>query len=278
MESIHNDSWERSLEAIAQHFDYPLTPDIAAAIRPRLAGGRQQKRATPRPLVVGYRLAWAALLLVLLAAGLMAVPQTRAAVLSFFARIGAIEIFIDETAPTVVPTVEEESSASPAPAVAGSTPNLPSDNAAHSLELFELGEPATLDEASRAVGFSPAIPEALGRPDEVYIHDDRQNPPSVTLVWRSDDGSPLSLTQIDAPGFGVKMVSTQGVKSLRVGGVPAVWLKGPHKLQLLDSWQESDLLIASNVLIWELDGLTYRLEGDLTEAEMVSIAESIRAE
>ena len=39
--------------------------------------------------------------------------------------------------------------------------------------------------------------------------------------------------------------------------------------------EAGSLLIESNVLIWADDEITYRLEGDLSEEEMVEIAESL---
>ncbi len=147
---------------------------------------------------------------------------------------------------------------------------------AHSLTLFQLGEPTSLDEAREAASFPLALPVALGEPDEVYIHRN-VDLPAVSLVWRGSGDAPLSLTEIGVAEFATKLVHEQAVKSLRVGGRPAVWLAGPHRLQLLGNWQEnqSHLLIASNVLIWADDEVTYRLEGDLSEEEMVAIAESL---
>ncbi len=257
MEPTHNTPWEQSLAQMAARFDYPRTPDIVV-LPPREAAARRKY-----PVNFSHRLAWALLIIALLAAGALAVPQTRAAVLSFFARVGAIDIFIDETAPT----------ATPSPSV---VPSPTAEAASHSLTLFELGEPTGLEEAGKAVSFSLALPAALGQPAEVYIHRN-VDLPAVSLVWRGPDGAPLSLTEIGVVEFATKLVHEQAVKSVRVGGRPAVWLAGPHRLQLLGSRREheNDLLIASNVLIWANDEVTYRLEGDLSEEEMIAIAESL---
>jgi hypothetical protein len=40
--------------------------------------------------------------------------------------------------------------------------------------------------------------------------------------------------------------------------------------------REASARLAASTLIWESDGITYRVEGDLTEAEAVAIAESLR--
>lgn len=253
MEQTHNTNWERSLEQMARRFDYPATPDIAAIGR-AAAGDRRRQ--------VSGRLAWAVVIIALVAAVLFAVPQTRAALLSLFARIGAIEIFIDDAEPTPDPTAD---------------PDAP---AAHSLSLFDLGEPVTPTTAREATSLPLLPPPALGEPDEVYIHnhvsrgDDNA---AVTMVWRDRGDAPLSMTVTGESLFAMKLAGSEDVKSLRVGGAAAVWLEGPHRLRLLGQWMEGDLDISSNVLIWAVDGNTYRLEGSLPEAEMVALAESIQS-
>ncbi len=250
MEPTHEIKWEQAVTRLAQRFDYPATPDMRrAAAGPQVTDGGQSP-------VGGRRLAWVVVILALAAAGLVAVPQTRAALLSFFARVGAIDIFIDESAPR--PTATR------------------AGTAGHSLALFALGEPVGLAEAQRMADFPLLVPGALGEPDEVYVHRN-VDLPAATLVWRDEAGAPLSLTEIGVGQFAMKLAAKEDVESLRVNGRPAVWLAGPHTLQLLGNWQGGGLIIESNVLIWAVDDVTYRLEGDLTEEEMVAIAESLSA-
>lgn len=260
MEPMKDNTSEQSLEQLARRMEYPPTPDIVAGIRPMTTDHGQ--RPSDNDARVGRRLAWSLALVALLAAAL-AVPQTRAAVLYLFARVGAIDIFIDDAAPAP-PTI----AATLAPAATAP------DRAAHSLALFELGQPVTLDEARQAADFPLVVPESLGQPDEVYIHRN-VDLPAITLVWRDEDGAPLSLTEIGAAGFALKMVAGEGVQWVSAGGSDAAWLEGPHTLQLFGYEDASRLLIESNVLIWTDESLTYRLEGALGEAEMIAIAESI---
>lgn len=266
MEARNDTKWERSLEQVARRFEYPATPDIVAVIGSRAAGDRRPKAAVRSRSWNGGRLAWAMVILAFVAAALFAVPQTRAALLSLFARIGAIEIFIDDAEPSPDPT--------PAP-----TAHLPAP-AAHSLNLFDLGEPVTLAEARQAYSRPLLRPPALGEPDEVYIHTPAgrgDEDAAVTMVWRDEGGAPLSLTVTGESLFAMKLVGSEDVKASSVAGETAVWLEGPHRLRLLGQWLEGDLDISSNVLIWVVDGATYRLEGELPEAEMVALAESIRS-
>jgi hypothetical protein len=276
MEPTHDTTWEQAVAQLARRFEYPSTPDIAAA--------RRRPMADRRPLTTDHRapttgsrrrLAWAVLILALVAAAAFAAPQTRAALLSLFARVGAIGIFVDETAPTppASPTAQPPTGAPAISPPATATPQPTAAPAAHSLELFELGEASTLEEARRLADFPLVVPAALGDPDEVYVHRGIDLP-AVTMVWRGEGGL-LSLTEIGVEEFANKFVHDEAVVEVDVNGITAVWLEGPHMLQLLGNWQESELLIESNVLIWATDGVTYRLEGDLPEAEMIAIAESL---
>jgi hypothetical protein len=282
MEPTHDTTWEQAVAQLAQRFEYPETPAIRLPTtdhRPQTTGRSRPSSADRSPLV--RRLAWALLIIVLLVGSLLAVPQTRAALLSLFARIGAINIFIDEiapTPPTASPTALPPTDAPAAvpPMSVTVTPRPTAAPAAHSIELFALGEPSTLDEARRLAGFPLTVPAALGDPDEVYVHRGIDLP-AVTLVWREEGSAPLSLTEIGVEEFANKFVHDEEVRAVDVNGRPAVWLEGPHRIQLLGNWRASELLIDSNVLIWAADGVTYRLEGNLAEDEMVAIAESLQS-
>ena len=263
MEPKADTTFEQSIERLARRFEYPATPDVVVATRPPTDDGRRPpENSGGRRSAVGGRLAWALLLIALLGAATLAVPQTRAAVRTLFARIGAIDVFIDETAPT------------PTTAPTGASATAIPGPVEHSLALFELGEPVTLDEARRRVEFEIALPGSLGEPDEVYIHRN-VDLPAVTLVWRNEGSAPLSLTQIVAEAFAMKMVAEESVRWIQLDGRDAVWLEGPHRLQLFGETERNSLLIESNVLIWSTVGVTYRLEGELGQAEMVAIAESV---
>lgn len=299
MAATHNTDWERALARLAQRMEYPATPDVAAAVgplmtdrRPPTAAGEKERKGEGerRPLVGGRsgggrrsavdgRLAWAVLAIALLVAALLAVPQTRAAVLRLFARIGAIEIFIDEAAPTLPapPTARPTESAGitgPTSAASTPTPRPTAETVGHSLLLFALGHPTTLEDAAQGLTFTPTVPEALGEPDEAYDHRRAGGLPAITLVWREYD-PPLTLTEIGIEEYAHKFVTAGDVRDVTVNDRPAVWIEGPHVIQLLGNLDENSLLITSNILIWSADGLTYRLEGGLSEEEMIAIAESL---
>lgn len=275
MEPTTDTHWQRALAQLAAQVEYPPTPDIAARARAGVAG-RQMLPTARHAWPAGRRLAWALAVMALLALGLLAVPATRAALLSFFARVGAIEIFIDESAPTVpAPTLPASTLPASTPAASGQPATTTPVAVPHSLSLIDLGEPATLAEAERQAHFTPELPAALGAPDEAYTHPGIDLP-AITLVWRPDDGPPLSLTAIAVAEFGRKVVAATTVEEVAVGDETGLWLIGPHHLQLFGDWQGSNnLLITSNVLIWVHGGITYRLEGDLSRADAVAIAASL---
>ena len=285
MEPTTDTHWQRALAQLAAQVEYPPTPNIAARARDGVTGRQMLPAARPaRP--AGRRLAWALGVMALLALSLLAVPATRAALLSFFARVGAIEIFIDESAPTVpaptLPASTLPASTLPASTLPASTPAASGQPATttpvavpHSLSLIDLGEPATLAEAERQAHFTPELPATLGAPDEAYTHPG-VDLPAITLVWRPDDGPPLSLTAIAVAEFARKVVAATTVEEVAVGDETGLWLIGPHHLQLFGDWQgPNNLLITSNVLIWVHRGITYRLEGDLSQADAVAIAASL---
>jgi hypothetical protein len=72
-----DEEWETRVQEAARTFSYPPTPDIAGAVRRRLAG----KRARPAFAWRQRRLAWAAVVVVAVIAGLMVTPGVRNSVL-----------------------------------------------------------------------------------------------------------------------------------------------------------------------------------------------------
>ena len=241
--------WERRLTEIAAGLVYPPTPDLAQ----RLPGDAVAAR---RPLLAATpRRAWAyaAIVLALLAAGVLAVPQARASLVEFF-RFGAIRLILG--GPTATP--------SPTPMLALATPTRP-----------VISGRTTLADAEALADFSvrlPAYPEGLGSPDEVYF---QQHEGQVVLtLWRNADGSArLALYHLTERDFALKAV--QVIERTVVDGAPAVWARGPHFVSFQDSGFGELELVAGDVLIWTEDGVTYRLESDLPLVEAVRIAESL---
>jgi hypothetical protein len=289
--------WEKIIQETAATLVYPPTPDIAGQVRERLSirqkVGSRQSAVGSRQSSVGRRpLAWViALVLALLVGSLLFVPELRAALLRVL-EIGPIRVFVDETLPepTALPTATALASPTAEPldaamtrppaATAGlsPTPTTPP----HSLALSQLGEPVTLAEAQEAVSFSivqPDYPEGIGAPEAAYLHRSG-DVTAVTVVWfwpEQPDQVWFSLTQIPLSEFefALKWAREEDVREFFLNGQRAVWIEGPHRIQLVNPEIVSTIRMASNVLIWTAGDMTYRLEGNIELDEARQIAESL---
>lgn len=289
------DQWEQIIQETAWTLEYPPTPDIAGRVRERLATKRRtnsrQLAVSSRQRALNRRLAWGvALVLVLLVGSLLSVPELRAALLRVL-QVGPIRVFVDETLPTATfaPTVS-----APATATAAATENaatvvnpspMPTDlpsPSPHSLATAALSEPLTLAEAQEQVTFPIALPdysEELGAPGAAYLHPSGRVT-AVTLVWfqpKEPEQIWFSLTQIPVSEFefALKWALAEDVVEFFLNGQRALWIKGPHQIQLIRPESVSPVMIASNVLIWTADDVTYRIEGNIAMDEAISIAKSL---
>jgi hypothetical protein len=157
---------------------------------------------------------------------------------------------------------------------------------------LRLGRPIGLDEVRARVPFpvlTPSLPE-LGAPDEVYL-DQTVPRGQVALVYRPRPGLPQAAT-----GVGLLLTQFRGdverplaqkgvgpgtsLQSVTVSGTTGFWIEGgPHFFMYRDAAgniREETLRLAGNVLLWERDGVTYRLESSLPRDEALRIAESLR--
>jgi hypothetical protein len=262
---------EERLRQWSQGFPYPPTPDIAGAVRQQLKD-EEKVRFFPRP-----RLARVAVIILLLAT-LMAVPRVRAQVLEFL-QVGVIRIFLTEPTPTPSP---------------GDSELLPSAEGLNSQTIVtatllsptkiypsieDLAGETTLEDAQNELAFSirlPSYPKDLGTPDRVFLQD--FGGPAVLLVW-IDPMHPERIRMnllILGPGTFGQKAPPAIIEETSVHGQRAIWTEGAHFLHLGGSmYQNVTLVVDGNLLIWEQDGLTYRLETDLSLAEAVKVAESL---
>ena len=270
---------EELLEVAASSLVYPPTPDIASAVRARLAREGQVAQGIERGPTSARRprLAWVALTLLAALLLSLAVPEVQAFVRSVL-RIGSIEIRV----PTPTP------GSTPGQPTAGlGTVTLPPTPGSGdpSMSIAGLMGETTLADMQERLGRSillPSYPPDLGPPDRVYAQYWAGT--IVMLVWLqpgSQDHARLILYQVSSEAFGEKASDeTILVQETTVNGMPAAWVTGPHVLQFLDSKGRRDMeakrFIDGNVLVWERNGVTYRLESALTLEEAVRVAESLR--
>ena len=140
---------------------------------------------------------------------------------------------------------------------------------------FDPGREVTLAEAESVAGFRPLVPrrEGYGTPDEVYVGFD-----AVTLLYGSRDSVRLLVTQFPRgpdPEMFLKKVAggDTRIETVVVDGGRAFWIEGaPHAVRFGDSAFRE----AANTLLWESEGLTLRLEAQISRDEALAIAESMR--
>jgi hypothetical protein len=240
-----------ALTVLSSELAYPATPSMRSAVTARL---ENERAAGARPAFPGRALWSRRRVLVLAAIGLLAALALAAA--ARFA-IGAIEI-------RVQPGVTPSASAPPA------TPDA-------------LGDPLPVEDAIAIAGFEPSLP-AGPAPDEAYVVDSLFGDPALLFAWRP------STTYPAVPGteWGLVLMAFQGddetvVKSVqafedvhpaRVDGAPAAWIPVPHVLELETERGFQSFSVRGNVLIWEADDVTYRMETSLDRASAIAVAES----
>ena len=275
MSEQHLESWEARVQDMAKGLPYPPTPDIAGAVRRRLA-------APPAPssfLSRSPRWVAVAVLVLLILVGLLAVPQVRAAVVEWL-QLGAVRIFLVEPTPTATATptlpATEPALSVTEPAPSPTATPVPSPTPLSS--LLDLGGETTLAEAQAQVDFSirlPVEPPELGPPDAVFLQDLQGQ--AVILVWLNPDNPvevELSLHLL-GPGTLVEKGAPVILEETTVNGQEAFWVTGPHVLQNRRGDFDFRRLVTGNVLIWREGVITYRLETKLSLAEARRIAESL---
>jgi hypothetical protein len=180
----------------------------------------------------------AAVLLALLAA-----PPVRATIAEWFGFGGVV--------------VERGSPSGPASA----PPEVPSDR--------------TLTSAAAEVGFPVSVPTGLGEPDGVEVSADRR---LVSMSWSDDSGGVVRLDQFDGRLDFAFAKRTPGVTYASVGAADALWFEEQHEVVLLEadgSRRTESARLAGHTLIWPEGPTTMRLEGELSLARAVEIAESV---
>jgi hypothetical protein len=270
---------EERLKGIASQFRYPPTPDVAEAVMKRLDSGNR--------LLVLLRSAEAIVtLLVLVLVLLFAVPGVRAEIVRFL-QVGVVRIFPASGTQTAIPTLPQVPrtatpltvSPSTATPQTSSTPSATSTKLSANITLSDLAGETTLEAAQTSLPFQvrlPSYPASLGAPERVFLQADG---PMVILVWTDPTDSQkalLSLYEIGPGSVFIRKFEPHVILETQVNGQYAVWVEGPYLVQLTDGSYTQRTLVPGNTLIWEENGITYRLESDLGLEEAIKIAESLR--
>jgi len=242
-------SVESLLVDLADHIDWPEPSAPLFELTPRLGRPRPETRRRHRWVPVTAALAILVALLLALS------PQARKAVADL---LGVAGIEIEFT-----PELED-------PVGAG----------------LDLGRQVSLDEAVEAVDFPVSVPDQPGDPDGVYLFEGR-----INMVWAGgerlpasgDTGIGLLYGQFHGDGDAARFVKSLGPESTviptEVAGRNGFWIEGdPHVISVEDASGrrvEETLRLAGNVLMWETDEVTHRLETMLGLDEAIRIAESM---
>lgn len=269
---------EAELRALGGMVDFPATPDLATAVRARLAAGPAGLEPTPvarrrlRPARVARPVLLAAAILLVLAA-----------VAAAWVVVRGLVIVPVETLPSLPPATAPPSAgvASPAPGAD-----------------LGLGQPTSLAEAVERAGFEPLVPAGplpdgtgLGRPDAVYAGG-AGTATRIALAWAARPGLPA------APGSSVGLlveelqgeVSEPLVRKLIDGGIdarvvtladgtPAWWFGGGRHVVLYEApngrIEEVRGRLAADALVFNRDGLLVRIETAAGLATAVAVADAL---
>lgn len=275
---------EQALADLGPRLAYPAAPDLARSVRARLAAPPHRRRL-PATLPLRRGLALAALVVLALAGLVLVVsPAARSAVAERLGLRGVrIEYRSDTATPAATAAITPPPAGSGGPSPAGSSPGA----------RLGLGERVTLDAARRRVPFAVPVPTLaeLGDPDEVYV-DGGPAGGMVSLVYQpraalpeaAGSGAGLLVTVFRGdlnPGLIGKSVGRgTTLAQVTVNGARGFWLEGaPHVFLYMPPGgdiREERIRLAANVLLWERDGVTYRIESALGREAAVRIAESMR--
>ncbi|MGI8774643.1 MAG: hypothetical protein ACR2KQ_06470 [Actinomycetota bacterium] len=256
---------EMVLADLGSSVEFPDTPDIAAGTAARLGSAAQPAARWLSPASWTRPSYAVAALAIALGLFFSFAPSARRAVAEWLG-VAGVRIEVDTSATPRAPDGESE---------------------------LDLGERSTLEAATRLAPFEVKVPAArsFADPDAVFLERSGTGV-RVSFLYEPGDGIPPSsltgtgaiLTQFDAEfvAGSIKKISGAGgkVRVAEVNGAPAYWIAGePHKVGLTDA--EGDLLtgtsrFAGNVLLWELERITFRLESELTFAAALEVARSTR--
>ena len=239
---------EHALAELGRELEVPPAPDLVPVVLARIEPQRPARRHPQRWVV-----AVAAAVLAALVATL-AIPDARSALFRIL-RIGGEQIELVDALPPVTPT---------------------------QAELVEptLGTRITIEQARRDAGFD--LRELETRPHRVYVGDRG----TVWFLYGMPSGVRLLVAQtplhsVDEILFLKKLASPETmVEEVDVDGAQGFLLTGePHLVLLVDAVGEiveETARLARDVLVWERDGVAYRLEGDFTRDEALELARSLR--
>lgn len=247
----------------------PGTPDLAATVGRRL---REGPAGTP-PTSIRHRRTLRRSLLLAAALALLVAGA-----------VGAIRVGLDllsiDFGPVPTP------SSTPRPSATASASPIPGTT-------LGLGSAVSLEEARASADHPLLVPADPGDPDRVFIGGPTLRG-QVAFVYDAGpglpaaaelDGAGLLITQnrgSSDDGLARKLIDNQmaTVEAIGIDGAPGYWISGePHFFWYLDPEGgviEDSRRLIGDTLVWERDGVLYRIEGAITRDRALEIAASMR--
>lgn len=191
------------------------------------------------------KLAWHYVALILLLFGLssLGIPDIRAAVLEFF-QIGAVTIYLEGK-----------------------------NEVGELLNLADVSGETTLADAQNQANFTLSLPPN-DLPDRVFVQDGDL----VIFVWLQENSIEKALYQTVNNSWRLTKIPGNIIKT-EVGGNQGYWASSGVTVQ----FSKDDIIqtewthfVDGNVLGWEQNGITFRLETDLSLDEARTLAESLQ--
>jgi hypothetical protein len=278
----------RELADLGALVAFPATPDLARTVRDATA--TEPAGAKIRRFPVRKVLAAAAVVTLALVAGLLLSGGFRDAVADFFG-VRGVRIVFERGTPTpsasVVPVCTPTATPVTTPAASPLAEATPVGTG------LLLGQRVTLAEAQAAVPYQVQVPAlaSLGEPDEIYLRTLPDGNQMVSFVYFPAPGLPETLET----GVGALLMQFEARDRVEylgkavgegnawvrtdLNGQLALWIEGAHQLTLVTDPSQGCCVeperTAGNVLLWENDGVTFRLESSLEMEEAIEIAESV---
>jgi hypothetical protein len=248
---LENELWALGRTMIIE----PPPDDLVERVLGRIAMPAPRRSERLRLWFTHSRRRLAALIIAVLIIGLALTPPVRAVIRQWL-QLGGVVI---RTAPPPVTGATPALSVSPAPPP-------------------RTGRTVTLSQARRLVSFPIGAPAELDRPNRISVSDDRR---VVSMDWASVLARHLDQFDGEISWVFVKQAREQ-LTFVDVAGQDAVWFAEPHPIAYIDGAgveHTEQARMAGPCLVWQrsVGGrmITLRLEGRLTMAEAISIAESV---
>ena len=258
---------EAALVDLGTALDYPSTPDLATTVGAALRAGAV--------VPLGGRIPLRRRLLrsVLLAAAISLLLVGTAVGLRLGLDLLSIEF-------------------GPVPAASPTFPGEPTTAPGRPGDGLGLGTPTPIADARRTAPFPILVPAVLPAPDTVFVGGPALRG-QISIVYPATDDRPASdllggagllITQnagsVDV-GLANKLVDAglATVETVDVAGASGLWITGePHVFWYLDpdgEVIESGRRLVGDVIVWERDGVLYRIEGEITLDSALEIAASM---